>query len=86
VSAFFTPSQGTTGCGSFQRRVPTGGAAKGIPLYAIIPFVGVCTPITLPPSMVNTGFESLHEANASDANIKTKKDKFLIGVLKFLIV
>ena len=27
-----TPSQGSAGCGAFQRSSPTGGAAKGIPL------------------------------------------------------
>ena len=27
-----TPLQGLTGCGSRQRKLPTGGAAKGIPL------------------------------------------------------
>jgi hypothetical protein len=66
--------------------LPTGGAAKGIPLYAMIPLVGVCTPITLPPSMVNTGFESLHETNPSDVNITAKKDNFFIEVIRFLIV
>jgi len=40
----------------------------------------------LPPSMVSTGFESLHDINANDMNIKTKKDNFFIGVLKYLIV
>jgi hypothetical protein len=32
VSAFFTPLQAATGCGAFQRRSPTGGAANGMPL------------------------------------------------------
>ena len=32
LSAGRTPGQLWTGCGAFQRRSPTGGAANGIPL------------------------------------------------------
>jgi hypothetical protein len=31
------PVQGEGGCGGFQRRSPTGGAAKGMPLNELIP-------------------------------------------------
>jgi hypothetical protein len=77
-SAVITPSQGTTGCGSFQRKSPTGGAAKGMPLYAIMPFVAVSTPITLPPSMVSTGFERLQDPNTNAVVIKTNNNSFFI--------
>jgi hypothetical protein len=33
---FRTPVQFFTGCGAFQRKSPTGGAAKGIPLNMLI--------------------------------------------------
>src|ERR1043165_194594 len=42
-----TPLQGMTGCGAFQRRSPTGGAANGIPLKAATPLSTV--PRTVPP-------------------------------------
>src|SRR5262245_36297961 len=42
-----TPLQGTTGCGASQRRLPTGGAANGIPLKAATPFSTM--PRTVPP-------------------------------------
>src|SRR6185295_12801955 len=47
ASAFLTPDQGLTGAGDFQRRSPTGGAAKGMPLNIEMPFSVV--PLTAPP-------------------------------------
>src|SRR5688572_9946232 len=41
-----TPLQGMTGCGACQRRSPTGGAAKGIPLKAATPLSAM--PRTVP--------------------------------------
>src|SRR6185437_12088138 len=41
------PVQGLTGCGARQRRLPTGGAAKGMPLNEVIP--SAATPSTRPP-------------------------------------
>ena len=43
----------------------------------------VDTPVIFPPSMVNTGFESLHEASANEVIIKTKKDRFFIKLTRF---
>lgn len=42
-----TPFQGTTGWGGFQRRLPTGGAAKGMPRKARMPLRSA-TPSTVP--------------------------------------
>src|SRR5690242_5952876 len=47
ASAFLTPDQGLTGAGDFQRRSPTGGAAKGTPLNIEMPFSVV--PLMAPP-------------------------------------
>src|SRR5204862_386414 len=47
ASAFFTPVHAFTGAGAFQRRSPTGGAAKGMPLKMEMPPSTV--PLTAPP-------------------------------------
>src|SRR5690242_20573517 len=47
ASAFFTPDQGLTGAGAFQRRSPVGGAANGMPLKIERPLSA--TPLTVPP-------------------------------------
>src|SRR5580658_2937600 len=49
-SARRTPCQGTTCFGARQRKSPTGGAAKGIPLNATIAGSLPETPETSPPS------------------------------------
>ncbi len=45
--AWRTPAQGFTGWGAFQRRGPTGGAAKGMPLNIESP--PETSPATIPP-------------------------------------
>ena len=50
VSAFLTPDQALTGAGAFQRRSPTGGAAKGMPLKTEMP--SAVAPLTTPPVTV----------------------------------
>src|SRR5580700_6612693 len=47
ASAGFTPDQGRTGAGAFQRSAPTGGAANGMPLKIDRPFSAV--PLISPP-------------------------------------
>src|ERR1044071_9032022 len=47
AEACLTPLQGMTGCGACQRRLPTGGAANGIPLKAATPLSTL--PRTVPP-------------------------------------
>src|SRR3954466_14598729 len=47
LSACFTPDQGCTRCGAFQRSAPTGGAANGIPLNDTMPCASA--PATRPP-------------------------------------
>src|SRR5262245_59421348 len=54
-SVLRTPSHFAGRCGSFQRKSPTGGAAKGIPLNARTPDESV-TPEILPVAMA-TGSE-----------------------------
>jgi hypothetical protein len=46
----FIPDQGITGCGSFHRRLPTGGAAKGIPLKMCTSPELLVVPEMMPPS------------------------------------
>ena len=48
-SALRTPCQGATGWGARQRRFPTGGAAKGMPLNATMDGSLPGTPETCPP-------------------------------------
>ena len=45
--AAFTPCHGSTGCGAFHLRSPTGGAANGMPLNDIMPEVSFI-PSTIP--------------------------------------
>ena len=47
VSATLTPFHALTGCGTFQRRSPTGGVANGIPLNEATP--SLTTPFNRPP-------------------------------------
>jgi hypothetical protein len=51
ASHFFTPVQRFAGCGAFHRRLPTGGAANGIPLKAVISPELFLTPDTNPASV-----------------------------------
>src|SRR5580700_4324143 len=53
ASAFRTPFHRSGGCGSFHRKLPTGGAANGMPLKARTPDSSL-TPDTS-PSLVLTG-------------------------------
>src|SRR5512138_611828 len=46
----FTPAQASTGCGTRQRRLPTGGAAYGMPFQLIT--LPAATPPTDPPSTI----------------------------------
>src|SRR5674476_296082 len=52
ASAFFTPDQGLTAAGAFQRKSPTGGAAKGMPLK--IEMQDSATPLTSAPVTLAT--------------------------------
>src|SRR5580704_9318461 len=47
--ALRTPCHGTTGLGARQRRSPTGGAANGMPLKAVMEASLPGTPCTCPP-------------------------------------
>ncbi len=53
-SHFLTPVQGLTGCGFFHRKSPTGGAANGMPLYAMTSLYSLLIPDTS-PDCVATG-------------------------------
>src|SRR5207342_931172 len=79
-SHFLTPFQWATGCGAFQRRSPTGGAAKGIPLKAVTSPELLFTPDTIPASVLATINEvdwpvlSINEyKNHGALNIKNKR-------------
>ena len=61
VSARNTPSQGITGCGGRQRRAPTGGAAKGMPLNRCTPDSERVVPSTRPP-VIPSRAAAEHEA------------------------
>src|SRR3954467_5259112 len=45
-----TPCHGTTGCGGRHRRLPTGGAANGMPRYSRTPQPQAGIPVIKPPS------------------------------------
>src|ERR1700731_1654181 len=49
--ALLTPFQGLTGCGSFQRNSPTGGAANGMPLKITTFPSALLLPATSPASV-----------------------------------
>src|SRR4051812_4343902 len=65
-SAGRTPLHGAGGCGGRQRSGPTGGAAKGTPLYTVMPR-DVVTPASSPPS-TRTGVSPERFAFASAAS------------------
>src|SRR5262245_46786425 len=50
LSALRTPSHFAGGCGGRQRKFPTGGAAKGIPLKTRTPGIEPATPSSKPLS------------------------------------
>src|SRR5262245_22050715 len=54
-----TPSHEAAGCGSFQRRSPTGGAAYGIPLKLRIRPSALAMPRTVPVAVLTCAFETL---------------------------
>src|SRR5262245_6086181 len=69
---FFTPLHAATGCGFFQRRSPTGGAANGMPLNDATPFVAV--PSTWPPltrAVVTCAFAARLSAHSDAAAATT---------------
>src|SRR5262245_41794874 len=50
-AALRTPFHGSTGCGAFHRKAPTGGAANGIPRKTRTPGDVAATPSTTPLSV-----------------------------------
>src|SRR5580704_9613879 len=56
LSAAFTPDHLATGWGARQRSAPTGGAANGIPLNAVMEASRAGVPDTIPPETL-TGCE-----------------------------
>src|SRR5215467_2231817 len=60
--ASFTPAHASTGCGTRQRRSPTGGAAYGIPFQLIT--LPAATPPTDPPSTMAMSGSTVDCANA----------------------
>src|SRR3979411_1134230 len=74
-----TPFHFAAGCGGCQRRLPTGGAAKGMPLTALILWSVVNRPSTLPLSvLICRGFEAL-AGSANRGSTKTIVRRDLIG-------
>src|SRR3984957_598981 len=78
-----TPLQCCAGCGSRQRSLPTGGAAKGIPLKLTTP--PASTPRTCPLSIRTTG--ALVEVDCADAapSIAAAVRRTAKKYLKFLV-
>ena len=73
VSAILIPSQGTTGWGAFHRSSPTGGAAKGMPLYTSTSLFSPGTPWICPPVIERTGFLWPHAPRARTARRSKKR-------------
>ena len=76
--AWRTPCHFSTGCGAFQRRLPTGGAAKGMPL-------NVFTPDSFMPSSVPSATFTLvgccaNNTPVSNVSINVRND-FLIRIM-----
>src|SRR6185312_7484794 len=73
-SALRTPVQPLTGCGGFQRREPTGGAAYGMPLNSSRPDLASRLPDNVPVSMRTVGTESAANT-ASTTSAKARPSK-----------
>ena len=79
-SALRVPSQFFTGCGSFQRKSPTGGWAKGMPLNILIPETWV--PSTNPLTVLTVG-RPLSDVSCAD-KIVVHKMKQNIKAIDFI--
>src|SRR5215831_3200198 len=71
-SAFRTPSHFATGWGGFQRNVPTGGAANGIPLKTFTSALDPVMPDTRPESSL-TGSGTAAGIDAIAEKVSKKK-------------
>src|SRR5512136_739829 len=83
--AFKTPVQGFTGCGAFQRRSATGGAANGMPLKEATPLD--TEPFISPPVIFVSRIcvtAVCVAANNMSMNSGTESSMFLMGLFHFL--
>src|SRR5579872_3623001 len=84
-SHFLIPSHGVTGCGSFHRKLPTGGATNGTPLYICTSPAALVTPEIRPasvdtiPKSPDTGHPTCQPARTTQTrNVRPKGKLFFI--------
>ncbi len=70
ASHFFIPFHGVTDCGSFQRKLPTGGAANGMPLKTCTSPPVFTVPAIRPPSTLTVSNKGLLIKRKENANVK----------------
>ncbi len=76
--AWWMPGHALTGCGAFQRKSPTGGAANGMPLNCETPSTTV--PATVPPVTLTCEICAIAAAGAAasaNAIIETAQVPFM---------
>src|SRR6476620_5751344 len=84
LSALRMPLQFCTGCGSLQRNLSTGGAAKGTPLNVFIP--DSFTPSSSPFAIFTCGASPFSCAVATETVIVNNKRKKKFLFISFLLV
>src|SRR6516162_6628144 len=81
LSAVFTPVQETTGCGSRHRSLPTGGAAKGMPLKTRIEGSLPRAPEIWPPVTATGCLMAAKAGSISSDAMATRDNRMLRGIL-----